>query len=154
MELLILDLDETLWHATYENLPQAADCIYKGRNVYFRPNAKQFIEEIAQFTKVAIWTSAKAHYAKYCLKKLTGDLSQFAFIRTRKDCQKEVKWNQFSYETAYTKNIADLDDAYIIDDRFDCVIPNERCIRIQPFYGDREDSALTDLLISEQQKII
>lgn len=146
MELIVLDLDETLWYATYENLPQPADCIYKGRNVYFRPFARECIAEISKQVEVAVWTSAKAHYAKYVLKKLMGDLSLFRFIKTRKDCEKKQMWNQFSYETVYIKNLENLGDAYLIDDRFDCVIPAERCLRIAPFTGNLEDSALKEML--------
>lgn len=146
MDLIILDLDETLWYATYENLPQPADCTYKGRNVYFRPFARELISKVSQYVKIAVWTSAKAHYAKYVLKQLTGDLSQFEFIKTRKDCTKKKVWNQFSYETVYLKNLTDMDKAYIIDDRFDCVIPPENCIRISPFTGDLEDKSLKEIL--------
>ena len=103
--LIVLDIDETLLHSTYEDLNRDPDFFFKERRVYLRPHLNEFMKYCFDNFDVAIWTSAKAVYAKYVLAKIICDISQFKFIYTRKNCDRKFIWNGFLNETIYIKEI-------------------------------------------------
>lgn len=57
-KLLILDLDETLIHATAEKLSIQEDFLFDKYFVYKRPHLDWFLSEISKHFKVGIWSSA------------------------------------------------------------------------------------------------
>ena len=62
-KLLVLDLDETLVHATEEPLDRASDFIVHSYHVYARPHLNDFLEFAFSEFDVGVWTSAGAQYA-------------------------------------------------------------------------------------------
>ncbi len=149
-KLLILDIDETLLHSTYEDLKREPDFCFKERLVYLRPHLKEFIKNCFENYDVAVWTSAKADYAKFVLKKITGDLSKFKFIWTRKNCQKILRWNGFMNVESYIKDLTKIQgyeqkDIIIIDDTPQNIIPIENVLIIEEYRGDIADNYLLNI---------
>jgi TFIIF-interacting CTD phosphatase-like protein len=149
--LLILDIDETLLHSTYEDLKREPNFYFKERGVYLRPYLNKFLENCFKKYDVAIWTSAKADYAKFILKKITGDLSKFKFIWTRNNCQRITKWNGFMNVESYIKDLTkiqgyELENIKIIDDTPQNIIPTENVLFIEEYRGNKEDDNLIQIL--------
>ncbi len=156
---IILDIDETLLHSTYSNLKREADFCFKERNVYLRPGVNTFLDFCFQHFDVAIWTSAKADYAKFVLKRIAGDLTKFTFIWTRKDCDKEFKWNGISEDVVYIKNLNKINpypllQITMIDDNTQNIYPvNADIIGIDEYRGNKEDDALIQIIEKLKSKI-
>ncbi|MGL5913860.1 MAG: NIF family HAD-type phosphatase [Bacteroidales bacterium] len=150
-QLLVLDIDETLLHSTYEDLKKEPDFFFKERRVYLRPHVLEFIDFCLHNYDVAIWTSAKAVYAKFVLKHISADLKAFKFIWTRKHCQKKLKWNGFMNQEFYLKDLNNIvgyttKDILIIDDSPQNITPFDCCLSIDEYRGDATDHALKELM--------
>ncbi|HOY31068.1 MAG TPA: HAD family hydrolase [Bacteroidales bacterium] len=151
--LLILDIDETLLHSSYQEIQRSADLKFRGICIYFRPYLKEFLEACFKNYDVAVWSSARAEYVKYILGNLTG-LSTFSFIKTRKNCRSVIKQpGLFSHMKRYYEKdinkvishekiivIDDSPDQIKIKSGFTIVIPIKR------YLGETDDTALKDLL--------
>jgi TFIIF-interacting CTD phosphatase-like protein len=149
--LLILDIDETLLHSTYEDLRKEPDFYFKERKVYLRPHLDMFLEYCFRNFDVAIWTSSKAIYAKFVLKKIVNDITLFKFIWTRKNCDKKNVWNGFTNETKYIKDINKIegykiDNILFIDDTPQNIIPIYLTFAIDEYRGCYHDDALKILI--------
>ncbi|MEI8203313.1 MAG: HAD family hydrolase [Bacteroidota bacterium] len=158
--LIILDIDETFLHSTYSNLKRDADFSFKERQVYLRPGLSVFMDFCFENFDVAVWTSAKAEYAKYVLKRIAKDLTKFKFIWTRKDCDKDYKWNGFSEDVVYVKNLNKI-AAYpihqitIIDDKTLNIFPvNADIIGIDEYFGSETDDALMQMIEKLKGKLL
>ena len=62
-KLLILDLDETLIHATEKPLENKADFRTKLYHVYKRPYVEMFLEFCQEHFLVGVWTTAGTDFA-------------------------------------------------------------------------------------------
>ena len=145
-KLLILDIDETLLHSTYEKLKRKPDFLYKARNVYLRPGIEVFLDFCFANFEVGVWTSARAEYARYVLKQLKID-DKIIFLRTRKYCIKSNQWNGFSYDYKYIKDLTTIidykiQDMLILDDTPQNITPIENSIAIDDYRGGENDNAL------------
>ncbi len=56
MELIILDLDETLVYATEEPLEYAPNFVVGPYGVYIRPYLDEFLATVDELASVAVWT--------------------------------------------------------------------------------------------------
>jgi RNA polymerase II subunit A small phosphatase-like protein len=84
-KLLVLDLDETLIHATAVPLERAADFTVEAYHVYKRPHLASFLRYALATFDVGVWTSAGENYARQVLDRLA--LSQaLRFIWTSQRC--------------------------------------------------------------------
>ncbi len=72
-KLLVLDLDETLIHATEESLGREADFMVGTYHVYARPYLKEFLQYAFREFDVGVWTSAGAQYAKDIVSEVFKD---------------------------------------------------------------------------------
>lgn len=75
--LLILDIDETLIHATDKQLDRAADCKVFDYNVYVRPHLKSFMDRVSESYQMALWSSASDDYVEEVVKKTI--LSEYSY---------------------------------------------------------------------------
>ena len=62
--LLILDVDETLIHATDKLLEHSADFKVYDYHVYKRPFLQEFLEAIKEDFLIAVWSSASDEYVQ------------------------------------------------------------------------------------------
>ncbi len=85
-KLLILDLDETLIHATEEKSEREADFLVGQYFVYKRPFLDEFLEFCFENFDVAVWTTATKSYAGEILKTVLKEDQNLRFCRTRERC--------------------------------------------------------------------
>ena len=69
-KLLVLDLDETLIHATSAPLTSACDFRFEGYHIYLRPHVAAFLEFAFSRFDVGVWTSAGNLYADCVVAQL------------------------------------------------------------------------------------
>jgi len=62
--LLILDIDETLIHATSTQLNIQETCVVFDYFIYSRPYLREFLDSISQYYKLALWSSASDDYVE------------------------------------------------------------------------------------------
>ncbi|QRN98024.1 HAD family hydrolase [Archangium violaceum] len=84
--LLVLDLDETLIHASDERLERAEDFRLFDYFVYVRPHVERFLLECAAHFRLAVWSSASDDYAAQVVKKIFPPELRLEFIWGRSRC--------------------------------------------------------------------
>ena len=82
-KLLILDLDETLVHATLQPLPQEADFRVGPYFAYKRPYVDEFLTACTDWFEVAVWTSASPEYAAGVVNALFRSPPSFVWAGDR-----------------------------------------------------------------------
>jgi RNA polymerase II subunit A small phosphatase-like protein len=86
-KLIILDLDETLIHASDHRLPIESTYFEVGHYyVYKRPYLDQFLEFCLSEFKVAVWTSSNALYAKPVIEEIFKSEDNLQFWWSREKC--------------------------------------------------------------------
>lgn len=154
--LLILDLDETLIYSVhkkdYKN--DGYDLIID--NEYFtkkRPFVDEFIEEIKEYFKLAVWTAATEDYAEIIVKNLFTEKNiQLEFLYSRNKCiPKEKSRSMYEYfpERYYIKDLSKIKKNYNLERVLmvdDLPIGLQRqygnLVRINPFNGSPNDNEL------------
>jgi RNA polymerase II subunit A small phosphatase-like protein len=151
MQLLILDLDETLVFARETKLPHAEDFRVGEFFVYRRPGLDRFIECIFQHFKVAVWTASNANYADAVIKQVFVEPQRLEFAWSRQRCT----WkSDLEMGTGYwikdLKKVRKLGHSVktilVVDDtprKLERSYGNY--IRISPFEGDSGDIELCKL---------
>eukprot|EP01026_Neomeris_dumetosa_P044008 TRINITY_DN36987_c2_g1_i2.p1 TRINITY_DN36987_c2_g1~~TRINITY_DN36987_c2_g1_i2.p1 ORF type:complete len:333 (-),score=38.46 TRINITY_DN36987_c2_g1_i2:115-1113(-) len=146
---LVLDLDETLVHSSFQPLDNADYIIpveVEGVNtdvyVLRRPHLDHFLEEVCQRFEVVVFTASLSKYADPLLDLL--------------DERKMVRWRLFrescvNYQGAYVKDLArlgrELRNVLIVDNSPNSYIfQPENAIPILAFIDDTRDQALLELL--------
>jgi TFIIF-interacting CTD phosphatase-like protein len=149
--LLILDLDETLFHAREEPLERPADFPVFKYHAYRRPHLEPFLKQVFEWFEVAVWTSAGADYAAVVIENIFSKNAKLEFVKSALDCT-----TSFNPETQEHYPIKDLqkirkrfplEQVLVLDDspeklerQFGNLVP------ITPFLGDSEDGELLHVL--------
>ncbi|WP_329768109.1 HAD family hydrolase [Stenotrophomonas muris] len=95
-KLLILDLDETLVHASERELERPADFRLVGYHVYLRPHLQAFLDyAFAHFT-VGVWTSSGQLYAEPLVDRLMPG-RPLAFLWSAPRCSTARDWETGGY---------------------------------------------------------
>ncbi|WP_207893787.1 HAD family hydrolase [Tenacibaculum sp. M341] len=84
--LLVLDLDETLIHATETKLELEPDFKYSEYFVYKRPNVTQFLIDMSRHYKLAVWSSADDQYVHDIVKTIQPSEIEFEFVWAKSRC--------------------------------------------------------------------
>jgi len=87
--LVVLDLDETLIHATSEPAFGPGDFRVFDYTVYKRPFLADFLQELARYFHVAVWSSASGDYVAAVVKEIFPDGYPLEFVWARDRCT----WN-------------------------------------------------------------
>lgn len=97
--LLILDVDETLIHATRQELSQAADFEIFNYKVYKRPYLDEFLKAISNDFLVAIWSSASDDYVEEIAKRIIPNEVELEFVWGRSRCtyQRNLQIDEYGY---------------------------------------------------------
>jgi len=133
---LVLDLDETLVHATGEADP-AGECV-----VNVRPGAIEFVEEMSKYYEVVIFTAGTKDYADYALN----------FVDPRKRISHRLyREHAVSKGNVFVKDISrlgrDLKRVIIIDNIAENFqLQSENGIFINSWEGDANDTILAQLM--------
>ena len=154
--LLILDLDETIMHASESALSTTCDFRMEGYYVYKRPYLKDFIDTIKDSYRIAIWSSAIENYAFGVVKNLSTDIEalfieNLEFFWARNQCTPME--SQVTKDGYYLKDLTRVEEAgynmdrvLMVDDETRKLHRNyDNAIFIEPFKGDTTDSELKRL---------
>ena len=160
-KLLILDLDETLIHATRIKLSREPDFMVFDYFVYKRPHLDTFLTACAEIYQLAIWSSASDDYVAEVVKMIVPPTISLEFTWGRSKCTpryptqedyfRDAYDNQHYYYTKQLKKIKkrgfDLDRTLIVDDTPEKVRDNfGNAVYPTEFLGDLEDTELLLLL--------
>lgn len=156
--LLILDLDETLIHATERKLGIDPHFEYAEYFIYKRPFVDEFLVEMSQYFDLAIWSSAGDQYVNGVVNLIKPNEIELQFIWAQSRCtiRRDYELGNYVYEKRLKKikNLGfRLEKALIIDDSPEKTRDNfGNAIYIQAFEGNPEDDELT--LLSQYLKSI
>lgn len=150
--LLILDLDETLIHASETPLEIPHDFGVDRYFVHKRPHVGTFIDFCRARFRLAVWTSSTADYAAAIVDELFGGSGELAFLWSREHCV--TRMDPLSYEPVYIKDLKkvkrkgfDLDTVIALDDSPEKLQRNYgNLLRITPFFGDVSDGELLQVM--------
>ena len=84
--LLILDVDETLIHATEQELSRKADFEIYDYYVYQRPYLKEFLMKVSEDFLLAVWSSASDEYVEEIVRRIFPKDIQLEFVWGRSRC--------------------------------------------------------------------
>lgn len=149
---LILDLDETLIHSTFEqNQPSDIKiAVFLNKNskieisVNIRPYALSFLEEMSKSYEIVIFSSSHQSYANAILNVLDPDNKFITYRVFRDNCV-------IAEDGSLVKDLRifanrDLKEVVILDNSLLCYAwQMENGIPIIPFFADKEDKELAKL---------
>ncbi|MBN9296926.1 MAG: HAD family hydrolase [Filimonas sp.] len=150
-KLLILDLDETLIHATQTELAIASDFRFDNYFVYKRPGLQKFLHDVSLHFTIAIWSSAGDDYVKAIVQQFKTEEISFSFVWGRSKCslKRNPVYDTYSFEKRLDKlkkNGFRLEQILIVDDSPAKSRTNYgNAIYIKEFTGDSEDRELSFL---------
>ncbi len=146
--LVILDLDETLIHATENQLEVPAAFVYEEYYVYKRPGLHEFLTEMNTHFKLAIWSSADDKYVSDIVALIQVSGIEFAFVWARSRCttRRDYELDRYVSEKRLKKVKKQgfrLEKTLIIDDSPEKTRDNfGNAIYVLPFEGDPKDNEL------------
>jgi len=151
-KLLMLDLDETLFHATKTALDTPHDFMVADYFVYKRPHVDAFIAFCRQHFQLAVWTSSSEDYATAIVKEIFGNSDDLAFLWHRQQCI--TRYNPENGEYDYIKDLKklkrkgfSLDHIIALDDSPEKLQRNYgNLLRIKPFTGATQDEELLHIM--------
>jgi TFIIF-interacting CTD phosphatase-like protein len=149
--LLVLDLDETLIHATETKLEIQEDFSYANYFVYIRPHLQWFLEEMSCHFSLAIWSSADDKYVHDLVEKITPSTIDFTCVWAKSRCTLKRDYDLDVYiQTKQLRKLKkkgfSLDKILMIDDSPEKIKDHYgNAIYIQPFEGDLADEELKKL---------
>jgi carboxy-terminal domain RNA polymerase II polypeptide A small phosphatase len=155
-KLLILDLDETLIHATENELDIPYDFIFDRFYIYKRPFLVQFLEEICKHFSVAIWSSADDIYVNEIVRQITPTDCDYLFVWGNSKCtqKRDYDLDVYYYEKRLDKIKSKgykLEHILIVDDSPEKSRNNYgNAIYIDEFLGDQNDIELNQLSVYVQ----
>lgn len=150
-KLLILDLDETLIHATEMELQFSADFKFDKYFVHKRPNLEKFLIDISKHFALGIWSSADDDYVTEIVKNLKPDNVAFEIIWGRSRCslKRDYDLDNHFFEKRLDKLKKKgfrLEQIIIVDDSPEKSRNNYgNAIYIKEFSGDTTDEELNHL---------
>lgn len=149
--LLILDLDETLIHASDRPLERAAEVRVGPYYVYRRPHLTEFIAQAVQYYRTAIWSSASGDYVAAIVARALPPAFEPAFVWSRERCTPQ--YDPELQETFFAKDLrklkrlgVDLEQTLIVDDEPRKLARHYgNAIYVRPFVGAADDAELPRL---------
>ena len=149
--LLILDLDETLIHASEAKLASVEyDFVYAEYFVYKRPGLDEFLNSIKEDFIIAVWSSASDDYVTSIASNIFKDSIEPEFIWGRSKCtfKRDIELDTYYFAKHLEKlkrKGYELERILIIDDSSEKVKDNfGNAIYIKEFTGT-PDSELNKL---------
>lgn len=147
-KLLILDLDETLIHASKVPLTRAHDFVAGPYFVYKRPYLEEFIDFCFRFFKVAVWTSSSQLYAQTIAETLFSQGYSLEFLFARDRCVRRFDPELQSF--FYIKDLSKvkkkgytLEQIIMLDDTPQKLSRHYgNLVRVKEWLGDESDDEL------------
>jgi RNA polymerase II subunit A small phosphatase-like protein len=150
--LLILDIDETLVYGAEGELDRPADFRAGPFHVYQRPHLQDFLQGVAQWYPLAIWSSATIDYVELIAKAICPKSVSWQFVWGRDRCTQRL--NPERQEIDYIKDMKkvkrlgyNVNRILFIDDTESKMSRNYgNAIYVSPFVGAADDTELAALL--------
>jgi len=149
--LLILDLDETLVHATETKLDIDYDFQYADYYIYKRPHLIEFLTEMNEHFKLAVWSSADDKYVNGVVTLIKPTEIEFEFVWARSRCtmKRDYELDKYVREKRLKKvkkQGFQLERSLIVDDSPEKTRDNfGNAIYVLPFEGNPRDNELNVL---------
>jgi RNA polymerase II subunit A small phosphatase-like protein len=160
--LLILDLDETLIHASAEHIRDDFNFQVYKYFIYKRPGLDNFLRFCAQHFRLAIWSSASDDYVNAVVEQILPSGVSLEFVWGRSRCTPfllpqydEQGFYNLDFSSRYefakrlkkiTRRGFSLQKVLIVDDTPEKVLHNYgNAIYTKPYYGSTTDNELTHL---------
>lgn len=148
--LLILDLDETLFFATEKPLDRQPDLRFHVYAVYLRPGLNAFLSRMAAAYELAVWTTSSPDYARFFADRLFPGLSlKFVWASDRSTFRFDPEFLTMHAIKDFRKlrrHGIDLNRVLMVDDSPEKHVRNYgNLVPVRPFEGDPADREL-DLL--------
>lgn len=165
--LLILDLDETLIHSSKVRLGREPDFKVFDYYIYKRPYLDEFINEVKELYKLAIWSAAVKLYVDEIVSNLFRGEINFEFVWTIDKCAirypnaiKELGYYDGGNTFYYMKDLKkvkkagyNLKSVLILEDQPIKVSQNYgNAIYVNPFEGHPRDKEL--IYLKEYLKLL
>jgi TFIIF-interacting CTD phosphatase-like protein len=150
-KLLVLDLDETLIHASDRPLAIDPDFYVGPYAIHRRPGVDDFLSAcLERFERVGVWTASSLAYALPVLSQL-GDPRRLAFVWGRERCTYRI--DQETREGEWLKDIRKLRrcgfekrSIIVVDDTPAKLARSYgNLVAVRPFEGDPSDDELPAL---------
>jgi len=155
-KFIVLDLDETLFHCDILDPEDTPDFIFtladvNDNNTYYsinRPYLKEFLSYLEENFEYGIFTSASADYAEKHIEFL-GLNPKFVLSKDSCSPKRDIDLDKIVFYkdlSKIKKYVQSLDDVLIIDDKW--IYPNHygNLIKVEPFYGNKNDDVLLVLI--------
>lgn len=145
--LLILDIDETLLHATEVPLDRSADVTIGQYHVYLRPGLAAFLAYALRVFEVGIWSSAGDDYVHDVVSAIFDDTSSLAFVWGRSRNVARMDDGVVSHHVKDLKKVTrmgyDRNKILVVDDSPEKVERNYgNAILVRPYDGGTDDHEL------------
>ena len=149
--LLVLDLDETLVHASEMPLAVPSFHTVGPYFLYLRPGLTDFIEQVARAYRLAVWTSSSPSYAEAVCPLVFTNSERLEFIWASDRC---TPTRDFATDTwCHAKPLKklkrlgyDLARVLVVDDSPEKHTRNHgNLVQVAPFTGDPLDTELLHL---------
>ena len=146
-KLLVLDLDETLIHATEDKLDHDEDFRVGPYRVHLRPHLPDFVKSVLAEFRVGVWTASGESYAAQVVERIfpSGTLE---FVWSSARCTSTRNWATGEYQSI--KNLQKLkskgyplESIIAVDDtpaKYARSYGN--LVTVREFVGDRSDKEL------------
>lgn len=149
--LLVLDLDETLVHASSTPLGRPCGFRVGPYFVYKRPYVDAFLKRASDVCDVAVWSAGSADYVEPTVSRLFEPLSTPQFVWSRGRCTRLFEPER--YEEYFLKDLKkvkrlgfNLERTVIVEDEPRKVARHYgNAVYVSEFTGDVEDSELLRL---------
>lgn len=149
-KLLVLDLDETLIHASDNKLEHVESFRVASYFVHKRPHLDWFLTEMLKVYDVGVWTASGEVYAEIVTKELF-DVGDLEFVWASKRCTLARSLQTGEYDVI--KNLRKLkkkgyvmEDIIIVDDTASKHTRNYgNLVLVKEFTGDQTDDELLAL---------
>jgi RNA polymerase II subunit A small phosphatase-like protein len=150
-KLVILDIDETLIHATKVALNQNCHFRVDEYFVYERPDLKSFLTELSHHFSIGLWSSADDAYVAEIASQIKPQEVDFVIVWGRSKCsfKHNAVFDTYCYEKRLDKlkkKGFKLEQILIVDDSPEKSRTNYgNAIQVKPFTGDPNDKELQHL---------
>jgi carboxy-terminal domain RNA polymerase II polypeptide A small phosphatase len=146
-KLVILDLDETLIHATKNVLDTPYDFTFDKYFVYERPLVRQFLNNVSEHFSVGVWSAGGDEYVNEIVQAIKPESVHFEIVWGRSKCSlRRDEYGDYDYEKRLDKlkkKGFGLERILIVDDTPSKSRTNYgNAIYIKEFTGDKNNREL------------
>jgi RNA polymerase II subunit A small phosphatase-like protein len=149
--LLVLDLDETLVHATETPVELEPHHEVPPYFLYLRPGLDEFLTQMSVLFRLAVWTSSSPAYARAVCPLVFSELQSLEFVWASDRCTPTRNFENDSWSSAkplkkLKRRGYDLARVLVVDDSPEKHTRNYgNLVQVAPFMGNPNDDELAHL---------